>query len=114
MIQTKFTELTVCKVPIQLAGMPGVNTVELAAAVSNAGGLGMISATHMDPEFLTQTLDKVKKQTSLPFGVNFIVPFIDMNCVDIAASKSNLVEFFYGEPDQSLVEFVHRKGALAC
>lgn len=66
MMQTKFTELTRCKVPIQLAGMPGVNTVELAAAVSNAGGLGLISANHMGPEFLTQTLDKVINRLICP------------------------------------------------
>ena len=112
-LRTKFTELTGCKVPIQLAGMPGVNTVELVAAVSNAGGFGIISATHMAPEFLSEYIENVKKQTSFPFGVNFIVPFIDMSCVDIAASKSNLVEFFYGDPDASLVELVHSKGALA-
>ena len=114
MMQTKFTELTRCKVPIQLAGMPGVNTVELAAAVSNAGGLGLISANHMDPEFLTQTLDKVIKQTDLPFGVNFLVPFIDRKCIEVAASKSHLVEFFYGDPDPSLVDLGHSQGALAC
>jgi NAD(P)H-dependent flavin oxidoreductase YrpB (nitropropane dioxygenase family) len=114
MIQTKFTELTGCKVPIQLAGMPGVNTVELASTVSNAGGLGMISATHMDTEFLTQTIDKVKKQTSLSYGVNFLVPFIDRKCIEVAASKSHLVEFFYGDPDPSLVDLVHSQSTLAC
>ena len=113
-MKTKFTELIRCSVPIQLAGMPGVSTNELAAAVSNAGGLGMISATNMPPELLSDAVENLRNQTSLPFGVNFIVPFIDMNCIEIAAFNSNLVEFFYGEPDQSLVEFVHRKGALAC
>lgn len=114
MIQTKFTKITGCKVPIQLAGMPGVNTVELAAAVSNSGGLGMISATHMDPEFLTITLDKLKKQTSLPFGVNFLVPFLENEALKIAASRSRVVEFFYGDPDAALIDIVHEHGALAC
>jgi nitronate monooxygenase len=114
MIQTKFTELTGCKVPIQLAGMPGVNTVELAAAVSNAGGLGMISATHMDPEFLTQTLDKLKKQTSLPFGVNFLIPFLENEALEIAASYSKIVEFFYSDPDVVPIGIAHDHGALVC
>jgi NAD(P)H-dependent flavin oxidoreductase YrpB (nitropropane dioxygenase family) len=51
MTKTQFTKIVGCDISIQLAGMPGINTVYLAAAVSNAGGLGMISGTHMDPDF---------------------------------------------------------------
>jgi len=114
MINTPFTEITGCQVPIQLAGMPGVATKELAAAVSNAGGLGMISGTHMPPNFLLDTIDNLKKITGDPFGVNFLMPFLDRDCVEVAASKSRVVEFFYGDPDPSLIEIVHNGGALAC
>lgn len=114
MKETKFTKLIGCKLPLQLAGMPGVNTVDLAAAISNSGGLGMISGTHMDHQFLSDTIDDLKKQTTLPFGVNFLVPFLNTNCVEIAASKSYLVEFFYGDSDPSLIDIVHSEGSLAC
>jgi nitronate monooxygenase len=43
-ITTAFTEMFGCRVPIQLAGMGAASTPELAAAVSNAGGLGMLAA----------------------------------------------------------------------
>ncbi len=111
---TQFTKLTGCKVPVQLAGMPGVNTIELASAVSNAGGLGMISATHMTADFLSDTLEILKEKTSMPAGVNFLMPFLDLDAVKIAASKVKVVEFFYGSPEASLVELVHHYGALAC
>ncbi len=114
MINTQFTEITGCQVPIQLAGMPGVATNELAAAVSNSGGLGMISGTHMPPEFLLDVINNLKKLTSQPFGVNFLMPFLYRDSVKIAASKSRVVEFFYGDPDSSLVEIAHNEGALAC
>jgi nitronate monooxygenase len=114
MLKTPFTEITGCQVPIQLAGMPGVATNELAAAVSSSGGLGMISGTHMSPGYLCDTIDKVKELTSQPFGVNFLMPFLDRGSIKIAASKSRVVEFFYGDPDPSLVEIVHNSGALAC
>lgn len=114
MKQTKFTELTGCQLPIQLAGMPGVNTVELAAAVSNAGGLGMISGTHMSPNYLNDTIDSLKKVTSYPFGINFLMPFLDKNSLKTAASKSKLVELFYGDPDSSIIEIIHKGRALAC
>ena len=114
MTNTRFTQIIGCNIPIQLAGMPGINTVTLAAAVSNTGGLGMISGTHMSPEFLSDTIENLRKQTSLPFGVNFLMPFIDRDTVKTAASKANLVEFFYGDPDASLIDLVHNEGALAC
>ena len=44
MLSTRFTRLVGCSVPVQQAAMGPVNTVELAAAVSDAGGLGMIRA----------------------------------------------------------------------
>jgi NAD(P)H-dependent flavin oxidoreductase YrpB (nitropropane dioxygenase family) len=54
MLQTRFTELLQIDAPVQLAGMPGVRTVELAAAVGDAGGLGMLSAAHLTPKFLSK------------------------------------------------------------
>jgi nitronate monooxygenase len=60
------------------------------------------------------TIDNLKELTSQPFGVNFLMPFLDRDCVKVAASKSKLVEFFYGDPDPSLIEIVHDGGALAC
>jgi nitronate monooxygenase len=113
MRSTRFTELTCCRYPIQLAGMPGVCTLELASAVSNAGGLGMISATHVSPTYLSEILDELKKLTNGVFGVNFLMPFLDIEYVKVTASKSRVVEFFYGDPDPALITTVHREGALA-
>ena len=112
MIETRFTELLDLSAPVQLAGMPGVCTVELCAAVSNAGGLGMISATHLTPEFLSQELDRLKSLTKGAFGVNFLIPFLDLDCVRVAASKSKVVEFFYDAPDPTLVTTAHSEGAF--
>lgn len=114
MTNRPFTQIIGCAIPIQLAGMPGINTITLAAAVSNAGGLGMISGTHMDPEYLSDTIENLKELTSQPCGVNFLMPFIDRECVKVAASKCKLVEFFYADQDPSLIEIAHKGGALAC
>jgi len=102
-----------CTAPIQLAGMPGVGTVELAALVASAGGLGMISATHISPIYLSETLDELKRGTDGALGVNFLIPYLNPECIEVAASKSRVVEFFYGDPDPALVEAVHKEGALA-
>ncbi|MBY0525783.1 MAG: nitronate monooxygenase [Gemmataceae bacterium] len=114
MWDTRFTRLVGCSVPLQQAGMGGVTTVELAAAVSNAGGLGMIATVRVPPAFLASMLDDVGSRTRGPFGVNFLMPFLNRDSLDIAASKARVVEFFYGDPDAKLVQIVHQAGALAC
>ena len=66
-ISTPFTELVGCRFPIQQAGMGGASTPELAAAVSNAGGLGMLTATAEDVRAdVSVTLDATSGR---PFGV---------------------------------------------
>jgi nitronate monooxygenase len=113
MLQTRFTELLKIEAPVQLAGMPGVCTVELAAAVANAGGLGILSAAHLSPGYLSDELDQLCNRSQGAYAVNFLVPFLELDCVKVAASKARVVEFFYGDPDRMLVETVHAGGALA-
>jgi len=100
-LTTPFTELVGCRVPIQLAGMGGASSPELAAAVTNAGGLGMLSG-----------ITDVEVDAS-PVGVNFLAPFLDRSAVEQAAGWARLVEVFYGDPDPALVGLIHASGALA-
>src|SRR6059058_261764 len=95
-IATSFTTLFGCRHPLQQAGMGGVTTPDLAIAVSRAGGLGMLSGTY-GPEQLATHLDAMVGD--LPFGVNFLVPFLDRSTVELAAARSPLVEFFWAAPD---------------
>jgi nitronate monooxygenase len=112
-MHTRFTELVGCRVPVQLAGMPGIATPALAAAVADAGGLGMIGAASLPPEMLATTLADLRARTAGAVGVNFLMPFLDPACVSVAARATRVVEFFYGEPDPVLVDVVHVGGALA-
>jgi NAD(P)H-dependent flavin oxidoreductase YrpB (nitropropane dioxygenase family) len=113
MIATRFTQLVGASAPIQVASMPGVSTVELVAAVANAGAVGMIGTPMYSPEFLDAELARIAKATSGVFGVNFLMPFLDRTCVAVAARRARIVEFFYGEPQRELVDEVHGFGALA-
>ena len=61
------------KYPIFQGGMAWLGTAELAAAVSNAGGLGIIGAGHMPPDLLRAEIQKVKQWTDKPFGVNIML-----------------------------------------
>lgn len=112
MAKTSFTDLVGCARPLQLAGMGGVSTVELAAAVTNAGGLGMIGAAGIPTDALAEMIETLDATTDGPFGANFLVPFLDPEALSIAAERCAVVEFFYGAPDRVLVEIAHHKGAL--
>jgi nitronate monooxygenase len=92
--------------------MGRIGTPQLAAAVTNAGGLGMLPGGGARAA-LEPLLDEVRAATRGPFGVNFLLPFLDPDAVDAAASSARLVEFFYGDPDPDLVGRVHAAGALA-
>src|SRR5712692_6075491 len=70
MLTTRFTELVGCSVPIQQAGMGGVATPPLAAAVTNAGGLGTVAGVGMPAAALAAMLDALRAQAQGPFGVN--------------------------------------------
>ena len=61
------------KYPIFQGGMAWAATAELAAAVSNAGGLGIIGSGQMTPEILKAEIHKAKKLTDKPFGVNVML-----------------------------------------
>ncbi|MGP1470459.1 MAG: enoyl-[acyl-carrier-protein] reductase FabK [Schwartzia sp. (in: firmicutes)] len=78
-----FEENVVCqllqiKYPILQGGMAWLGTAELASAVSNAGGLGIIGAGHMPPDVLRAEIQKTKAGTDKPFGVNIMLmsPFV--------------------------------------
>jgi NAD(P)H-dependent flavin oxidoreductase YrpB (nitropropane dioxygenase family) len=108
MVPTSFTELVGCDVPIQLAGMGGVSTPALCAAVSAAGALGMLGGSGTGE--VASDARAVAALTDRPFGVNFLMPFLDVGALEIAAAACRVVELFYGDPDAAVVERVRRAG----
>ncbi len=69
-IRTPVTELLGIRYPIIQGGMVWNSGAKLAAAVSEAGGLGLIGAGSMDPELLAEHIDKARSLTDKPVGVN--------------------------------------------
>ncbi|WP_295871460.1 nitronate monooxygenase family protein [uncultured Zhongshania sp.] len=78
-MRTRITEMLGIKYPIIQGGMQWVGRAELASAVSNAGGLGILTAlTQPTPEDLYREILRCKEMTDLPFGVNLtILPTIN-------------------------------------
>ena len=73
MLNTPLCKLLNIRYPIIQAGMSGFTTPELVAAVSNAGGLGILGAARMTPEQTRDAIRTIKKLTSNPFGVNLLL-----------------------------------------
>ncbi len=99
---TRFTDRFACRYALQMAGMGGMASPALAEAVSATGAFGMLSGVGGGEFPLAKHL-----------GVNFLVPFLDIAAVERAAQAVALVEFFWGDPDASLVARARAHGA-AC
>jgi nitronate monooxygenase len=93
--------------------MGTVSSPRLAVAVADAGGVGMVTALGMGADQLDGLLAAMTPRTSGVLGVNFLTRDIDPDAVTVAADRVGLVDFFWSDPDPSLVELVHRGGALA-
>lgn len=73
-LHTALCDLLGIRYPILLAGMGGASTPELAAAVSNAGGLGILGAAAVGPDELHEWIARTRKLTDKPFGVDTLLP----------------------------------------
>jgi enoyl-[acyl-carrier protein] reductase II len=90
------------KYPIMQGGMAWIGTSELAAAVSNAGGLGIIGAGHMPPDALRNEIRKAKSFTNKPFGVNIMLmsPFVKEVMAVVIDEKVPVVTTGAGNPGE--------------
>lgn len=100
MKNNRITEIFNIQFPIVQAGMIWCSGWELAAAVSNAGGLGVIGAGSMYPDVLQTHIRKCKNATSKPFGVNvpMLYPDLDKHMEIIIAEKVPVVITSAGNP----------------
>ncbi len=71
-LRTPLCDLLDIKHPVMLAGMGGVSYAPLAAAVSNAGGYGVLGMAGTTPDFIRQQMREVRALTDMPFGVDLL------------------------------------------
>jgi enoyl-[acyl-carrier protein] reductase II len=100
MKSNKITSLFNIKYPIIQGGMVWCSGWKLASAVSNSGGLGLIGAGSMYPDVLREHIQKCKKATDKPFGVNLplIYPDIDKHIATIIEEGVKIVFTSAGNP----------------
>lgn len=102
MIKTPICDLIGIKYPIFQGGMAWIADAELAAAVSNAGGLGIISAMNADGECLRKEIRKAAALTEKPFGVNIMLmsPHVEEVAKIVAEEKVSVVTTGAGNPSK--------------
>lgn len=102
MIKSPICEMIGIKYPIFQGGMAWIADANLAAAVSNGGGLGIISAMNADAEYLRGQIVRARELTDEPFGVNIMLmsPFADEVAAVVAEERIAVVTTGAGNPSK--------------
>src|SRR4030043_1300255 len=110
-MKTRITELLGIKHPIMLAGMAFVSLPKLVAAVSNAGGIGMLNSVVYTPNQMKDVIREVKSLTDKPFGVNATLIFQKAKeNIEIAIEeKIPIINFALGKGDW-IIKAAHEYG----
>jgi nitronate monooxygenase len=99
LIRTRLTELFGLQYPIVLAPMGAVSGGRLAAAVSNAGGLGLVGGGYGEEAWLRRELQQVKEGTQRAWGVGFITWSLQRPVLELAlAERPHAVMLSFGDP----------------
>jgi enoyl-[acyl-carrier protein] reductase II len=108
MIQTPLCQLLGIEYPILQGGMAWVADASLAAAVSNGGGLGIISAMNADADWLRKEIRKAKSLTDKPFGVNIMLmsPYADEVAQLVMDEKIQVVTTGAGNPSRYMADWI--------
>ncbi len=113
-VKTRLTEMFGIQHPVMLAGMGGVAYAQLAAAVTNAGGIGTLGAAPLDNPALVAEMNRVRELTSGPFGVDLLTALP----VDLEAKVELMIEAgatlfvaALGVPGD-VIDLCHRHGVL--
>ena len=110
-IRTALTELFGLEYPIVLAPMGGAAGAELAAAVSNAGGLGLVGGAYGDPAFLARELDAIQSSTTRKWGVGLITWHAGADAFRVAMEhKPDAFFLSFGDP----LKFAKEIKAVGC
>ncbi|WP_448516568.1 enoyl-[acyl-carrier-protein] reductase FabK [Pseudothermotoga sp.] len=101
-MKNRVTELFNIEYPIIMGGMAWAGTAKLAAAVSNAGGLGMIGSGAMRAEQLRDAIAQINKLTDKPYGVNIMLasPYVEELLNVVIEEKVPVVSFGAGNPSK--------------
>lgn len=111
-LQTSLCQMLNIELPIVLAPIGSATTPALVAAVSNAGGLGMLSVTWRSLDEIRSVIRETHRLTSRPFGVNLVLQWPQEDRLKVCLEEGvAVVSFFWGDPS-AYIAAVHTAGTL--
>jgi len=113
MLKTKICELFEVEYPIIAAGMGGIAFAELAASVSEAGGLGTLGLAGFTPNGIRNEIREARIRTSKPLAANLIVPFMRSEHLQaLSDCPVTAATFFWGDAREhsTAIELMHKSG----
>ena len=110
-MKTRITEMVGIKYPIVLSGMSWISTQKMVAAVSNAGGLGILATGPLNAEQTRESIREIRKLTDKPFGANasLMFPGAAENAKVLLQEKVPVINFALGKGDW-IVKEAHKYG----
>ena len=116
MIKNPICDMLGIDYPIIQGGMAWIADAELAAAVSEAGGLGLIAAMNSNGEQLREQIKKAKTLTKKPFGVNLMLmsPYIDEAVKVVCEEKISVVTTGAGNPQKYMETLKNNNVKVIC
>jgi len=113
-MKTGITVLFNITYPVVCSGMTGISRPELVAAVSNAGGLGILATADLKPDETRAAVRKVRELTDKPFGANvpFIIPGTEEKADVLIEERVDVVNYTLGRGEK-LIKAVHGYGGKA-
>lgn len=112
MLTTTVTQLLGIKHPVVLGGMASGTNPELVAAVSNAGGLGILGCSRRPPDEIASLADAIRQRTDRPFGLNLLLFGADDAAIDtVLAARPAVFSTAWAFPQQDLKPLFERARA---
>lgn len=107
MFKTEICDILNIEYPIIQGGMAWIATAELAGAVSNAGGLGVIGCGNAPASVIKKEIDKIRQITDKPFGVNvmFLSPYLEEIVELLLEEKVSVITTGAGNPGKYIKQF---------
>jgi NAD(P)H-dependent flavin oxidoreductase YrpB (nitropropane dioxygenase family) len=110
-VRTRITDLLGIRHPVLLGPMGGGTDARLVAAVSHAGGLGMLAASFLSPEAIEAEVAMIRELTPMPFGVNLILWRSPEKIEAVLEQQPAVLSTAFGDP-APYVDLAHEAGAL--
>ena len=110
-MKTRITEMLGIKYPILLSGMSWISVPKMVAAVSNAGGLGILATGPLDKDTTRESIRQIRKLTDRPFGANasLLFPGAKESAKVLLEEQVPVINFALGKGDW-IVQEAHKYG----